>query len=147
MGEKEQMESQVRGPRGGAFASKSLCDTPGILKGGDAMSGTRSTKKTTSTTRMTRRECLQTAAAAGAAVLAPTIVPASALGRGGAVAPSERIVLGAIGIGARGEFDLGLQPIMPLDLPVKVRSWELTVYPRSYIRRWPGVTRPAQART
>src|SRR5271165_658581 len=28
------------------------------------------------------------------------------------------------------------QPIMPLDLPVKVRSWELTVYPRSYIRRW-----------
>jgi len=55
---------------------------------------------------MTRRECLQTAAAAGAAVLAPTIVPASALGRGGAVAPSERIVLGAIGIGSRGEFDL-----------------------------------------
>jgi len=56
---------------------------------------------------MTRRECLRTAAAAGAAVLAPTIVPVSALGRGGAVAPSERIVLGAIGIGARGEFDLG----------------------------------------
>ena len=28
-----------------------------------------------------------------------------------------------------------LQPIMPLDLPVKVRSWELTVYPRSHIRR------------
>src|SRR5271166_6930339 len=24
---------------------------------------------------------------------------------------------------------------MPLDLPVKVRSWELTVYPRSHIRR------------
>ena len=23
-----------------------------------------------------------------------------------------------------------LQPIMPLDLPVKVRPWELTVYPR-----------------
>ena len=38
-----------------------------------------------------------------------------------------------------------LQPIMPLDLPVKVRSWELTVYPRSYIRRrsrvtWVGVS-------
>ncbi len=46
VGEKDQMGSQVRGPRGGAFASKSLCDTPGILKGGDAMSGTRSTKKT-----------------------------------------------------------------------------------------------------
>ncbi len=39
-----------------------------------------------------------------------------------------------------------LQPIMPLDLPVKVRSWELTVYPRSHIRRWLGATRPAQAR-
>ena len=33
-----------------------------------------------------------------------------------------------------------LQPIMPLDLPVKVRSWELTVYPRSHIRRWFRVT-------
>src|SRR5271157_819668 len=33
---------------------------------------------------------------------------------------------------------------MPLDLPVKVRSWELTVYPRSHIRRWFGVTRPAK---
>jgi hypothetical protein len=38
------------------------------------------------------------------------------------------------------------QPIMPLDLPVKVRSWELTVYPRSHIRRRRGVTRPAKAR-
>ena len=33
-----------------------------------------------------------------------------------------------------------LQPIMPLDLPVKVRSWELTVYPRSHIRRCFKVT-------
>ena len=29
---------------------------------------------------------------------------------------------------------------------MKVRSWELTVYPRSHIRRWLGVTRSAQAR-
>jgi len=36
----------------------------------------------------------------------PTIIPASALGRGGAVAPSERITLGGIGIGNRGEFVL-----------------------------------------
>lgn len=34
------------------------------------------------------------------------IVPAAALGRGGAVAPSERIVLGGIGIGGRGTDDL-----------------------------------------
>ena len=33
--------------------------------------------------------------------------PGIGLGRGGAVAPSERIVLGAIGIGARGKLDLG----------------------------------------
>ena len=36
----------------------------------------------------------------------PTIVPSSALGMGGAVPPSERIVLGAIGIGPRGRKDL-----------------------------------------
>ena len=36
----------------------------------------------------------------------PTIIPASALGRGGAVSPSERITLGGIGIGNRGEFVL-----------------------------------------
>ena len=55
---------------------------------------------------LTRRQYLKTAAVAGAAVAVPTIIPASALGRGGAVAPSERIRLGGIGIGNRGEFDL-----------------------------------------
>jgi hypothetical protein len=57
-------------------------------------------------TMMNRRQSLQTMAAAGAACLMPTIIPASALGRGGAVAPSERIVLGGIGLGPRGEYDL-----------------------------------------
>jgi predicted dehydrogenase len=57
-------------------------------------------------TMLNRRQSLKTMAAAGAACLMPTIIPASALGRGGAVAPSERIVLGAIGLGPRGEFDL-----------------------------------------
>ncbi len=56
--------------------------------------------------KLNRRQYLKTAATAGAACFMPTIIPASALGRGGAVAPSERIVLGGIGIGARGEFDL-----------------------------------------
>ena len=58
------------------------------------------------TARLNRRQCLKSVAAAGTALFAPTIIPASALGRGGAVAPSERIVLGGIGLGARGEFDL-----------------------------------------
>jgi Oxidoreductase family, NAD-binding Rossmann fold/Oxidoreductase family, C-terminal alpha/beta domain len=54
-----------------------------------------------------RRRFLKTAISAGAAVIAPQIIPSSALGRDGAVAPSERIVVGGIGIGNRGTYDLG----------------------------------------
>ena len=54
-----------------------------------------------------RRFLKTTASAASAAVLAPTIIPSSALGLDGAVAPSERIVVGGIGIGRRGGYDLG----------------------------------------
>ena len=50
------------------------------------------------------------------------------------------------GCGEEKGTSLILQPIMPLDLPVRVRSWELTVYPCSYTRRCLGVTRSAQAR-
>ena len=57
-------------------------------------------------TRVTRRRFLKTAAQAGAALAAPTIVPASSLGRGGAVPPSEKIVAGGIGIRGRGFSDL-----------------------------------------
>src|SRR4029078_9632530 len=54
-----------------------------------------------------RRRFLKTAVStAGACVMAPTIIPSSALGRDGAVPPSERIVLGGIGIGNRGTYDL-----------------------------------------
>src|SRR5579859_623641 len=38
----------------------------------------------------------------------PCLIPACALGRGGAVAPSERIVLGGIGLGPRGQYDLSV---------------------------------------
>ncbi len=57
--------------------------------------------------RLNRRQFLKTTAAAGAILAAPTIIPSSALGRGGAVAPSERILFGGIGIGGRGKYDLG----------------------------------------
>ena len=53
--------------------------------------------------KLTRRAFLKRTAALAAA---PYIVPASALGRGGKVTPSERIVLGGIGIGSRGGHDL-----------------------------------------
>ncbi|HEX6963900.1 MAG TPA: Gfo/Idh/MocA family oxidoreductase [Lacipirellula sp.] len=54
-----------------------------------------------------RRKFLKVAASAGAAVMAPQIIPSTALGRDGAVPPSERITLGGIGIGNRGTYDLG----------------------------------------
>jgi len=57
--------------------------------------------------RPTRREFLKTAAMAGAALVAPAVIPGSALGKDGAVAPSERIVMGGIGLGGRGTGDLG----------------------------------------
>ncbi len=64
--------------------------------------------KTNTKTKVPRRRFLKTAVStAGAAVMAPTIIPSSALGRDGAVAPSERIVVGGIGIGNRGTYDLG----------------------------------------
>src|ERR1051325_4309682 len=50
---------------------------------------------------LSRRKFLKTALQAGAALTAPQIIPSSVLGRDGTVSPSERIVLGAIGIGNR----------------------------------------------
>jgi hypothetical protein len=56
---------------------------------------------------VSRRSFLKRAgAAAGGVLAAPYFIPARALGRDGAVAPSERIVLGAIGIGNRGSYVL-----------------------------------------
>jgi len=56
--------------------------------------------------KMTRRGFLSRTALAGAALSFPTIVPSSVLGRS-AVAPSNRIVMGAIGVGSMGRGDLG----------------------------------------
>jgi predicted dehydrogenase len=50
---------------------------------------------------------LATAAAGGAALAAPMLVPGRALGLDGAVAPSERIALAGLGIGGRGGYVLG----------------------------------------
>ncbi|MEI7902138.1 MAG: Gfo/Idh/MocA family oxidoreductase [bacterium] len=55
---------------------------------------------------LNRRQFLKQATAVGGAVAAPWIIPSSALGRDGAVAPSERIVMGGIGLGGRGTGDL-----------------------------------------
>jgi predicted dehydrogenase len=55
---------------------------------------------------LNRRRFLKGALAASSAFVVPAIIPASVLGRGGAVAPSEQIVMGAIGLGGRGLSDL-----------------------------------------
>ena len=55
---------------------------------------------------LNRRGFLRRAAFASAALAVPTLAPISVLGRNGTVAPSERIVLGGIGIGGRGTHDL-----------------------------------------
>ena len=52
-----------------------------------------------------RRRFLKSVAAASTFAV-PHIVPASVLGRNGAVAPSERITLGGIGVGNRGRYVL-----------------------------------------
>ena len=57
--------------------------------------------------KLNRRDFLKTSFATAAATALPNVIPASALGLDGAVAPSNRIVLGAIGIGNRGSYDLG----------------------------------------
>lgn len=62
-------------------------------------------------TKMDRREFLRKAAVGGAAAVAgaagfPTIVKASALGRDGAVAASDRIVMAGIGFGMQGPSNM-----------------------------------------
>jgi len=57
---------------------------------------------------LNRRGFLRTALQAGALLSTmPQIVRGAVVGRDGGVAPSERITLGAIGIGNRGGYDLG----------------------------------------
>ncbi len=65
------------------------------------------TPETRNPQESTRRDLLKRTFAVGAAAVAfPTIIPARALGRDGAVAPSEKITLGVIGIGPRCTYDL-----------------------------------------
>ena len=52
-----------------------------------------------------RRQFLQTAGAAGAALAVPYFVPATSLGNDERPAPSDRIVMGGIGIGNMGTGD------------------------------------------
>lgn len=57
--------------------------------------------------RRTRRAFLQRSLAAGSALAFPWVIPGRVLGKDGAVAPSERVALGVIGIGPRCKHVLG----------------------------------------
>src|SRR5512133_1489134 len=57
---------------------------------------------TVSVAACSRRQFLRRAALAAGVVAAPTLIPGSALGLNGSVPPSERIILGGIGVGGRG---------------------------------------------
>ena len=57
--------------------------------------------------KTTRREFIKAAGLASTVLALPTFIPASALGRDGAVAPSERIRVGGIGLGNQGGSDFG----------------------------------------
>jgi len=56
--------------------------------------------------KLTRRRFLRRGITAASAMALPYYVPVSALGHGGIISPSERIVMGGIGIGGRGSYDL-----------------------------------------
>ena len=60
----------------------------------------------------TRRQFLHDSLAVTAALAAPTVLSAKVLGAAGAVAPSEKITLGVIGIGPRCTYDL--QPMLAM---------------------------------
>ncbi|MCC6697820.1 MAG: Gfo/Idh/MocA family oxidoreductase [Candidatus Hydrogenedentes bacterium] len=80
---------------------------------------------------MTRRRFL----AAGAAALAgPMIVPASALGLGGRPAPSERIVMGVIGVGGQGDRDM--RSLMGLPAVQMVAVCDVDSGSENYERGW-----------
>ena len=61
-------------------------------------------KKPSAKSGISRRRFI---AATGIAVAAPTIIPASALGRGAQAAPSERVTLGVVGWGMQGPGNTG----------------------------------------
>ncbi len=64
------------------------------------------------TRKHNRRQFLRTAARA-ASLAIPILVPAAALGRAGRIAPSERILLGCIGLGNMGTADMNALMTIP----------------------------------
>ncbi len=68
-------------------------------------------KKTTSP--VSRRSFLKTTAGLAAAAVVPQFIPGNAMGKDLAVAPSERITMGGLGLGSRGRYDLNCLLVEP----------------------------------
>ncbi len=64
------------------------------------------------TRRHNRRQFIRTAARAASCAV-PFVVPAAALGRAGRIAPSERIIIGCIGVGNMGTADMRALMTLP----------------------------------
>ena len=79
------------------------------------------------TGRATRRRFL---AGTAAALAAPWIVPASALGRNGALPPSERITIGMLGVGNRGSGSCARCSRCPI-----IRCWPSPIV-AAIVRSW-----------
>ncbi len=82
-------------------------DAKAVAKPDDSVVSVSLLMSDANATPLTRRSFLKRGVMAAGAVALPCYIPASALGRDGAVAPSERIVMGGIGLGGRGSYDLG----------------------------------------
>ena len=88
--------------------------------------------------RVSRRTFLRRSASIGAAALAfPTIIPASALGRDGTVAPSNRVAMGFIGVGGKGTG--GMQNFMASKDAQMVAVCDVDARARERARRIAGL--------
>lgn len=86
-----------------------------------------------------RRRFIQQSAGLAAAMAAPTLIPSSALGKAGSVAPSDRVTMGFIGTGGQGNHDMrnflekkGAQVVAICDVDQKNRHRALASIRNSY---------------
>ena len=97
--------------------------------------------------KLTRRNLLKNAATIAGAITFPYIVPSSALGRSGFVAPSERVAIGCIGVGPRGALNTrsmmnhGAQVIAVCDVD-RTKRLNMKQYIETFYAEWKRPTVP-----
>jgi len=103
--------------------------------------------KLTTNPHYSRRQFLKRVATASGMIAAPLVLPSSALGRNAATAPSNRITLGFIGIGAMGQGHLrgllqypDVQVVAVCDVDRWRRETAKTTTEQTYAAKQPGGT-------